>query len=66
MFSLIAKHLRKMTHRIIICPWNAVLFMAKLFIYLFKCSLYVVTINVIIRKLISNTKVWLCIDVLLL
>ena len=35
MFCLLSKHLRKMIHGIINNPWNVVLFMANLFIYLF-------------------------------
>ena len=35
MFSLLSKYLRKMVHGIIINPCNVVLFMTKLFIYLF-------------------------------
>ena len=47
-----------MTDDIIFNPWNVVLFMANLFIYFFKCSLYVFLINRIVRKLISEAKVW--------
>ena len=51
MFRLLSKHLRKVTHGIIINLWNVVLFIANLF----KCSLHVFPINGIIRKLISKT-----------
>ena len=48
MFCVLSKHMRKITHGIIINPWNADLFMESLFIDLFKCSLHVFTINGII------------------
>ena len=62
---LLSKQMRKVTHGIIIHPWNYILFMANLFIYSFKCSLHVFLKNGMVRK-ISKTKVWPGIDVLLL
>ena len=49
--------MRRMIHGIIINPWNIILFMANLSIYLFKYSLHFFTNNGMIRK-ISKTKVW--------
>ena len=53
--------MRKMTHGIIINPWNVILFMPNLsiylFIYLFKYNLHFFTNNGMIRK-ISKAEVW--------
>ena len=53
--------MRKMTHGIIINPWNVTLFRVNLsiylFIYLFKYSLHFFTKNGMVGK-ISTTKVW--------